>query len=419
MSARRFAIPPLLGDLSFRRYWVGRSVSLLGGQISMLAFPLTAVLVLKVGAIGMALLTAVGAIPSLFLSIHTGAWVDRRGRRRQVMIVADLARAVLLALIPTAWLVKDLSLGLLVAIWLTFGLFSVLFRVASSAIFVAIVPEEEYGEASHLLSQSRAAGFVIGPALAGWLIDALGAPLALLADAVSFVASAVSLMSVHPPEPEGHPPDRGHLLVGLRVIRASSILGPMVASQLTQSVFRAAFMALYILYGTRHLDLTAGQWGLVLGPSSVLAIVGSSVTQPLMKQLGLGRTLIVGTIMNTAPLIAIPLAGGPHGLVVGVLFFAEGLAGAGSMMAEITKNTIRSAAVGHDVRARVSGVFSTVEAGMTPVGAGLAAVLVGVVGIHAAMYVITVGMATAALWLMVPAVYGLVQTRDLTAGTDA
>lgn len=106
-------------------------------------------------------------------------------------------------------------------------------------------------------------------------------------------------------------------------------------------------------------------------------------------------------------------------MVVGVLFFAEGLAGAGSMIAEITENTIRSAAVGHDVRARVSGVFSTVGAGMTPVGAALAAVLVSVVGIQTAMYVITVGMATAALWLMVPPVYGLVQTRDLTAGTDA
>lgn len=416
---RRFSVPPLMRDPSFRRYWTGRSLSLLGGQITMLAFPLTAVLVLKVGAVGMALLTAVGALPSLLISLHAGAWVDGRGHRRQVMIVADLVRAILLALIPTAWLLGYLSLWVLIAIWLTFGVFSVLFRVASSAIFVAVVPEEDYGEASRLLSQSRAAGFLIGPALAGWLIGALSAPLALLADAVSFVASAVTLMAIHPPEPEGDAASRGRLLVGLRFIRASTILKPLAASQLTHSVFRAAFMTLYILYGTRELGITPGQWGLILGPSSGLALIGSSLTVPLMRRIGLGRTLVLGSIIRAVPLLAIPLAGGPHALVVGVLFLAEGLGGAGSMMAEITDNTIRAAAVGPQIRARVSGVFSMAGSGMIPVGASLAAVLVWLVGIHVAMYTVTMGMVAAVPWLLVPPVYGLFQARDLTIGLDA
>lgn len=144
-------LPPLLRDAPFRRYWTGYSLSQLGGQVSGLALPLTAVLVLHVNAEAMGLLTAVGLIPSLLFSIHAGAWVDRRGQRRQLMIMADIARALLLACIPAAYFLGWLSVPGLLVIQFLVGTFSVLFRVSSSTLFVSLVPKERYVEANSLL----------------------------------------------------------------------------------------------------------------------------------------------------------------------------------------------------------------------------------------------------------------------------
>ncbi len=182
--ARRLS--PLLREVAFRRYWLGQSLSLLGGQISLLAFPLTAVLVLNTNAIGMAMLTAVGALPSLLFSMPIGAWVDRRGQRRQIMIIADLLRALLTVLIPAAFMWHLLSLSLLIGLMFGVGICSVFFRVSSNTLFVALIPREQYAEANQLLQQSQAAGWLVGPAVGGWLIDVLSAPGALLGDALRF-----------------------------------------------------------------------------------------------------------------------------------------------------------------------------------------------------------------------------------------
>src|SRR2546426_1652518 len=101
---RRRWVPPLLRDSrDFRRFWTGQTISLLGDQVSLIALPLVAVLVLHAGAAQMGYLTAVGVAPNLLFSLHAGARVDRRGRRRLTMIAADLGRAALLVTIPVAY----------------------------------------------------------------------------------------------------------------------------------------------------------------------------------------------------------------------------------------------------------------------------------------------------------------------------
>lgn len=409
----RQRVPPLLNESAFRRYWWGRSLSMLGGQISMLAFPLTAVLVLKTGAVGMALLSAVGAVPSLLFSMHVGSWVDRRGQRRQIMIAADLTRALLLACMPAAWAAGFLTLPVLVALWFCFGICSVFFRVASSTIFVALVPRERYAEANSLLEQSRAAGFLVGPAIGGWLIQIFTAPFALLADALSFVASAISLSLLSPTEPDGTKEVNRNLWDGFRYIRTSPVLRSTFASQLTQSLFRAVFMALYVLYGTRSLDIRPAQWGLILGPSSILALAGSAAASRLIKRIGLGPAAIWGAVLFTWPLLAIPWVSGTHPLVVGVFFMAEGLAGAGSMVSGVTTGVIRASAIPNAVRARVTAAFAIAGAGMTPLGALLAALLAWHWGIHATMWVAVLGMASSVFWLVSPAVRNLVSGAEL------
>ncbi len=406
-------LPSLLREMTFRRYWLGQSLSLLGGQISMLAFPLTAVLVLKTNAIGMALLTAVGALPSLLFSMPIGAWVDRRGQRRQMMIIADLLRALFTVLIPTAFAWNLLSLPLLIGLVFGVGICSVFFRVSSNTLFVALVPREQYAEANGLLQQSQAAGWLVGPALGGWLIEILTAPGALLGDALSFLMSALSLSLIHPQEPAVATPHEQDVWEGVKFIRTLAVLRSTFAAQVTQSFFRAAFTTVYILYATRDLHVTPAQWGLILGPSSVLALLGSSVTIWLSRRLGLGVTLIVGTAFFALPLLVVPLIAGYQVIIVGALFLAEGVSGAGSMIQALTMGTIQASAIPNAIRGRVMAAFTIAGRGMTPVGASLAALLAWRVGVHATVLVATIGMSLSFLWLLTPTVRSLQSYEQL------
>jgi MFS family permease len=191
-------LPHLLRDQTFRRFWLGQTVSLVGDQVALFAIPLVAVLLLRADATEMGYLTAAGVVPSLLFSLHAGAWIDRRGRRRRMMLAGDLACAALLVSIPVAALRQLLTLPQLYAVTFLVGCFDVLFFAAYSTLFVSIVNPDDYLQANSLLNGSRAMSSVVGQGIAGVLVSVLTAPIALMADAVSFVVSAISLGSIRP-----------------------------------------------------------------------------------------------------------------------------------------------------------------------------------------------------------------------------
>lgn len=405
-------------DTPFRRYWIGRGLSLLGDQVRALALPLTAVLTLHADATGMALLGAVGSIPALLFSVHAGAWVDRRGRRRQMMIAADIARALLLAGIPVLFALRLMTLPILLGIAFLFGSCSLLFRVSASSLFVALVPRERYVEASALLSGANSMAFLAGPAIGGVLVQILTAPLALLADAVSFVASALSLGCIRPEEPPPAERARGDLMAGLNFIRRTPVLRAAFGAEATTSLFRAAFFALYILYATRMLHVTPVEWGIILGPSSIGALVASAFAGRIGRRLGLGRTMLLGTLY-TIPALLVPLAAGSHALVVAVLFTSELLTSAGFMVREIADGTIKAAAVPDALRARTSAAFVTVSSGLRPFGALLGGVLAAAIGLRMGLLVVTAGGALAFLWFLPLPLDRLHAVEDLTPASAA
>src|SRR5580700_10937475 len=162
---RRRLVPPLLRETVFRRYWGASTVSLVGDQVASIAVPLTAVLALHAGAAVMGYLTALEWLPSLLFGVHAGAWADRRGRRRQLMIACDLGRCALFATIPVCYAFGALTLWQLLAVVFAAGTLSILFNVADSSLFVSIVPPEQYVDGQSLLNGSRAMSFVVGPSL--------------------------------------------------------------------------------------------------------------------------------------------------------------------------------------------------------------------------------------------------------------
>jgi len=394
-------VPRVLREnLVFRRVWSGQTISLFGDQISLIAIPLTAVLVLDANAKQMGYLVAAELVPNLFFALHAGAWVDRRGRRRQTMIFTDLARAALLVTIPLAYAFGALTIQQLYIVAFLVGTMTVFFFVSYSSLFVALVERDDYVEANSLLAGSRAFSFVAGPSIGGILVQLLKAPYALLVDSISFLFSAGFLASVDPVEPEIEEAEKGHVVAGVRYIVTSSVMRSSLLATATINLFNFVFHALFILYAVRSLHVRPATLGIVLGAGAIGGLIGSFVTSRLGRRIGIGPTYILGCIVFPVPLVLVPLAGGPYWLILAMLFLAEFGAGLGVMILDISAASIFAALVPHRLRSRVSGAYMVVNNGVRPVGSLIGGFLGTAIGLQTTLWIGVVGAAAGFLWLL-------------------
>jgi MFS family permease len=384
----------------FRRFWTGETVSLFGDQITQLAIPLVGVLILHAGAAQMGYLTAANLAPYLLFSLHGGAWVDRRSRRRLVMIAADAGRAVLLASVPVAYALGALTIAQLYVVAFLTGTLSMLFFVSQTALFVALVRREQYVEASSLLNGSRAFSYVAGPSVAGGLVQILTAPYALVADACSFVVSAFYLARIDPVEPPPSGDEPGQVLAGARFIRSSPTMRSALGATATINFFNFAFFALFVLYATRYLHVRPGLLGLVLGAGAIGGLIGAAVTGRIGRRIGIGPAFVLGCVLFPVPIMLVPLAGGPQPLVLAMLFLAEFGSGLGVMILDISGNAIFAAVVPDRLRARVSGAYLVVNYGVRPLGALFGGALGSAIGVRSTLWVATAGAVVGFLWLL-------------------
>jgi MFS family permease len=400
----------------FRRFWIGETVSLFGDQVTMLALPLVGVLALDASAAQMGYLGAAALFPNLLFSLHAGAWVDRRGRRRQTMIFTALGRALLLATIPIAYAFDALTLTQLYVVSFVIGTLSVFFFVSYSTLFVSLVPRERYLEANSLLNGSRALSYVGGPSAGGLLVQLLSAPGALVADALSFVGSALAMASISPAEPPTEKAERGHVKAGMRYIWRSPIIRALLLATATINFFNFVFWALFILYVTRTLGVGPGVLGLVLGAASVGGVIGSLVTGRLTRRIGVGPAFALGCVLFPAPLVLVPLAGGSDWTILACLFAAEFGSGFGVMILDIASGTIKAALVPDRLRARVSGAYMVVNYGVRPVGAIVGGALGTWIGLRTTLWIASLGAIVGALWLLPSPV---LQLRELPEQEEA
>ena len=396
----KFALPSPLRDLAFRRFWFGQTISLFGDQITLLALPLAAVLVLHAGPAQMGYLGAASLVPNLLFSLHAGALVDRRGFRRQTMIAADLGRAVLLATIPVAYAFDALTLTQLYVIAFLAGSLSVFFFVSYNTLFVSMVRRESYVEANSLLAGSRAFSFVAGPSVGGVVVQILSAPYALAADAVSFLLSAYYLGSIRPEEPSTEDSADGQVTAGLRFIRRTPTLLASLLSTATINFFNFVFFALFILYATRSLHVRPGVLGLVLGAGAIGGVIGSIITSRLSRSLGVGRVVVLGSFLFPVPLLLVPLAGGPKPVVLTLLFLAEFGSGLGVMIFDISIASIFQAVVPDRLRARFSGAYTFVNYGVRPLGSLVGGVLGSTIGLRPTLWIGAAGAIVGGLFLL-------------------
>ncbi len=391
-------MPSLLREREFRRFWLGQSVSMLGDQVTLLAVPLLAVLVLHAAPQQMGVLVAVGTLPSLLLSIWAGTLVDRHGHRRVVMLVSDIGRAALLVLVPVGVALHMLGLPQLYVVAFALGVFDVAFFVAYSTLFVSIARPEQYVQGMSLLNGSRAFSFVVGQSLAGALVAILTAPVALLVDAVSYLVSAGCLATIRPQEPPTSEDERGSSTDGLRWIRHSSVVRAALGATATVNFFTFAFTAVFVLFATTQLGVRPMALGLALGVGAVGGLVGSVLAGRLGRRIGLGPTFMVGLVVFPAPLLLVPLASGGPVAVWTMLALAELGSGLGVMLLDISCGAIFAVVIPDQLRARVSGAYRAVNYGVRPLGALTGGFAAAAVGLRATLLLAAAGGVASVLW---------------------
>ena len=386
-------LPPLLRERSFRRYWLGQSVSLVGDQVTLLALPLTAVLVLHAGPAEMGYLTAVAMLPNLLFALHAGAWVDRRRSRRRVMMGADAGRALLTVTVPLAYWMGWLLMGQLYVVAFLAGCLSLLFMVSNPTLMVSLTHREQYLQANSLVNGSRAFSYVIGPSIGGLLVQVFAAPVALLVDAFSFVWSGGLLAAISPTEPEPAAAGESSVWAGMRLIRSSRLLWGSLVAGATGNFFNYGFSALVLLYAVRELHIRPGTLGLVLGVGAVGGLLGSTITSRVAHRFGIGPACVAGWFIFTVPLLLVPLATGsmPHALVLALVGAAEFLAGLGVMILDISIGSVFQAIVPDQLRSRFTGAYMVVNYGVRSVGALFGGALGAAIGVREALWVCTVG----------------------------
>jgi MFS family permease len=394
---------PARRDPRFRRFWIGHTVSQFGDRVTELALPLIAAATLHAGAAEVSALAAVTWIPNL-AGVFLGAWVDRRPRKRRLMIAADLARAVVLLSLPVAAAFHAVTLGQLYVVAMLCGTAAVLFNTSYPSFFAHLVPRSQYVSANSKLAGSRSASYMAGPAAGGALIAVLSAPFAVAADAMSFGLSAltISRVRVEEPQPESAAiPVARRAKEGIVYIARRPLLRATLACATTVNFFTfIANTSLLVLFATRVLRLSSGAIGLALGLGATGAVLGAVVAPKIARVVGVGPGIAVGAVLFPAPMAITGLAHGSAWLCAAALAAAEFLAGIGLMLFDITINSLQAAVIHDSVRSRVSGAYATVNYGVRPVGALVGGVLAGTVGLRATLLVAAVGGATSAFWLL-------------------
>jgi len=402
----RFRPTELWRQGDFVNLWAAETVSQLGAQITLLALPLAAVISLDASAAQMGLLAAAGTLPALLYGLFAGVWVDRL-RRKPLMMLADVGRAVLLVVIPVAWYFDVLRIDLLCVVAFLVGVLTVFFDVAYRSYLPSLVRRDQIIDANSKLQASVSAAQVIGPGLAGVLVGLITAPWAILVQCGTFLSSAYFLRRIRTEEapPERHPADadtpsvRREIGEGLRAVWRHPLLRPMVLCGSVNSLFGYVFLAVYVLYMIDDLGFGPGAVGLVLGLGGVGALLGAVLAGPLAERIGVGPTVVLGRVLFGLGGLLVVAAFNVPGYEVPLVLFAEFFQWLVLVVAIINEVSVQQAASPDRLLGRINATARFAGAGMVPLGSLLGGVLGDAIGLRETLLVGVVGMLASCLFV--------------------
>jgi MFS family permease len=381
---KRMRFTGLWRHANFLKLWIGSTISLFGSQVTFLAIPFLAAITLHAAPLQMGLLSVMETAPVLLGGLFAGVWVDRM-RRRPLLIVADIGRALLLGSIPLAALFHLLHIEYLYAVIFATSMLSLFFNVAYEAFMPTLIGREQLSEGNSKLQTSVSLTDFAGPGLAGILVQLFTAPFAILIDACSFLASAVFLYSLRVKEEV--PPaqaERRHfwreLGEGLRFLFSSPLLGGLAASAAVLNFTGGVFAALLALYFTRDLHLGAASFGLMYTVGSLSGIVGALTANWLTQRLGAGKLLCLSALFIAVGWLCVPIAQGSALMAMGIIVGGALIFGIGNTTFNVTATTVRQLMTPDWLMGRVNSCGTFIALGALPLGAlsgGLLGIVIG------------------------------------------
>jgi MFS family permease len=404
----------------FVKLWTGQSISELGSQVSQLAIPWLAAVDLHASPLAFSLLGVLGFLPFILFALPAGVWVDRL-RRRQILIVGDSARAVLLLLIPVLWFAGVLEIWHLLILEFLIGIFTVFFDVAYQSYLPALIEREDLVDGNSKLQVTVGIAQVGGPSLAGGLIAAITAPYAILVDSMSFVISSVFMIRMrhrenlprqdtNEPRPRMWPQVKEGLawVVGHRNLRA--IAGCTGTSNFCSSLM----FAIVILYMVRVLHLSAFEAGAVFAVGSAGSIVGALFANRLGLKLGLGTAIVFTAVIFSFGGLAYPLA--PKSFPLPALMAGQLLFGFSAIAYNILQVSYRQAITPERLQGRMNAAMRWIVWGTIPLGTLAGGAIAQATTLHTALWVGALLGTPTFLWVLLSPLRSI---REIPQPVDA
>jgi MFS family permease len=404
----------LLRQREFMKFWIGQTISVFGSEITGLALPLTAVTILNATAGQMGLLNALQTLPFLLVGLFAGVWADRL-KRRPILMVADFGRAILIGSIPAALVLGVLSLEYLFVVTFLVGVLTVFYDVSDQSFLPALVGREHLVDANSKFEISSSAAHILGPGLAGWLIQVLSAPIAITFDALSFLISSLLLASIHKEEvvekTEGQRPNMlSEIREGLGVVFGSRMLRSIAGCTATSNLFGGIWGSIFILYLTRDLNLEPAAIGFIFAAGAPGALLGAVVAQRLAKRFGVGATIVGAAAMSGVAGMLIPLASGTP-LMIAVILVVSGLIfGLCNVVYNVNQVSLRQAITPNRLLGRMNASMRFLVWGTIPIGALIGGWLGETIGLRPTLFVGAFGGLFTFLWVYLSPVRTLRET---------
>jgi MFS family permease len=405
----------LRSSAGFPPFWAAATVSSFGTYVTTLAVQVLVVLTLHGGAAEVGLVSAARWLPYPLVGVFAGVFVDRT-RRRPVLVTTDFVRCALLVAIPALAVAHRLSLVVLVAFMIVFGLASLANDAASQSFLPRLVPPRLLTRANARIDQSDAVAQTSGPALAGGLVSLMTAPWAVLVDAASYLASGLLLLRV----PVAEPPSqrfslrgvRHEAADGLRWLYRHRILGPYVLSTHGWFLFYAIAGATLPLFALQTMGLSPFALGLALSAGGAGGLLGALNATNLGARFGTGRIVIASMLGNGMAWAVI--ACGQHGWVGWVVFAV------GQFLLGLTMGTGNANEMGYlqaitpdHLQGRSNATRRSINRAMIVIGAPVGGLLADAVGYRSMLYAAAVGFALVSAGLAVTP-YRHVHVDDVT-----
>jgi MFS family permease len=391
-------------DGEFLKLWGGQAISEVGSQVSLLALPTVAILVLGASPFQVGLLAASENLAFPVLGLVAGVYVDRL-RRRPIMIVCDVGRLLALATVPVAFALGVLSMGQLYAVGLIVGVGTVFFDVSYQSYLPALIPRADLIEGNTKLQVTGSVAQMAGPALGGFLIQLLGPARAVAADAASFLISVVSLIWIRRPEPSPAPASesgrRGffaEMWEGIQVVFGNPTIWKIAGSTSTSNLGSNIFFAVYLIFVYRVLHLSPGTVGVIFGAGAVGGLLGALTAAWIPRRIGLGPTLFVTILLGGLSLILVPLA--QFGLAIPLLFASMFIGSFVNPVYNINQVSLRQAITPDRVQGRMNATVRTVIWGTLPIGAFIGGIIGSTYGILPALYAGIAVSLCAGFWIL-------------------